>query len=420
MNIPKEIYERIDQYREEMIRLQGDLTSKIALGSQNGGTGEHEKAEYLKGRLAQMNPDHLEEIQAPDPNAAHGYRPNLVARWNGTKGGPVTWALSHMDIVPPGDITLWDGDPYRIRVEEDRIIGRGVEDNQHGIVSSYFGLKALLDTGNRPERPVGLIFVADEETGSGFGLEYLLKSRADLFRPSDLIVVPDSGNEEGTMIEVAEKSMLWIKFTVLGKQCHGSTPDKGRNSLYGAARLIVALQQVKERFGARDDLFSPPYSTFEPTKMEANVPNVNTIPGRDVFHLDCRILPEYSLDEVLAHMGGIAREISEELGLGIEIEPLYRQPATEPTPKDAPVVKALARAIKSVTGKTAKPMGIGGGTVAAFFRRTNLPAAVWQTESGTPHQPNEFCLISSLLTDAKIFATLYMDPLNEKVRKIRG
>jgi succinyl-diaminopimelate desuccinylase len=154
--------------------------------------------------------------------------------------------------------------------------------------------------------------------------------------------------------------------------------------------------------------------------MEANVPNVNTIPGRDVFHLDCRILPEYSLDEVLAHMGGIAREISEELGLGIEIEPLYRQPATEPTPKDAPVVKALARAIKSVTGKTAKPMGIGGGTVAAFFRRTNLPAAVWQTESGTPHQPNEFCLISSLLTDAKIFATLYMDPLNEKVRKIRG
>ncbi|MDD5205381.1 MAG: M20 family metallo-hydrolase [Desulfobacterales bacterium] len=419
MNIPKEIYERIDQYREEMIRLQEDLTSKIALGSQNGGTGEHEKAECLKDRLAQMNPDHLEEIQAPDPNAAHGYRPNLVAKWNGTKGGPVTWALSHMDIVPPGDITLWDGDPYRIRVEEDRIIGRGVEDNQHGIVSSYFGLKALLDTGNRPERPVGLIFVADEETGSEFGLEYLLKSRADLFRPSDLIVVPDSGNEEGTMIEVAEKSMLWIKFTVLGKQCHGSTPDKGRNSLYGAARLIVALQQVKERFGASDDLFSPPCSTFEPTKMEANVPNVNTIPGRDVFHLDCRILPEYSLDEVLAHMGGIAREISEELGLGIEIEPIYRQPATEPTPRDAPVVKALARAIKSVTGKTAKPMGIGGGTVAAFFRRAKLPAAVWQTESGTPHQPNEFCLISSLLTDAKIFATLYMDPLNEKVRKIR-
>jgi len=390
------------------------------LGSQNGGTGEHEKAEYLKGRLLQLNPDHLEEIHAKDPHAAQGYRPNLVAKWNGKKKGPVTWVLSHMDIVPPGDLALWEGDPYMARVEEDRIIGRGVEDNQHGIVSSYLALRALLDTGNKPSRPVGLIFVADEETGSEFGLEYVIKNRGDLFQPSDLIVVPDAGNDEGTMIEVAEKSMLWIRFTVLGKQCHGSTPDKGRNSLYGAARLIVALQQVKDVFDAKDDLFSPPYSTFEPTKMEANVPNVNTIPGRDVFHLDCRVLPNYPLDEVLAAMGRIAAEISEELGIGIEIEPIYRQPATEPTPKDAPVVKALASAIRSVTGKTAKPMGIGGGTVAAFFRRAGLPAAVWLTESGTPHQPNEFCSISTLLSDAKVFATLFMDPLTEKVRKLRG
>jgi succinyl-diaminopimelate desuccinylase len=409
----KKVYERIDQYRDEVIRLQEALTSKIALGTQNGGTGEHGKAEYLKHELQRMGPDYVDEIQAPDPQATDGYRPNLVARWNGKMGGPVTWVLSHMDIVPPGDFTLWESDPYRIKVEEDRIIGRGVEDNHHGIVSSYLGLKGLLETGIRPDRPVGLIFVADEETGSEFGLEYVLKQRGDLFSPSDLIVVPDGGNEEGTMIEVAEKSMLWIRFTVLGKQCHGSTPAKGKNSLYGAARLIVALQGLKKRFRAKDKLFSPAFSTFEPTKMEPNVPNINTIPGKDVFHMDCRILPQYTLDEVLEYTGEIAGRISEELGLRIEIEPIYKQPATEPTPSDAPVVRALARAIKSVTGKKAKPMGIGGGTVAAFFRRANLPAAVWLTESGSPHQPNEFCSIGNLLLDAKVFATLYMDPMKD-------
>lgn len=413
MSIPEGVYERIHHYRDEVIRLQEELTSRIALGPQNGGTGEHEKANLLKERLLELSPDHLEEVQAPDQSAEHGFRPNLVAKWNGKKGGPVTWVLSHMDIVPPGDLSLWEGDPYRIRVEGDRIIGRGVEDNQHGIISSYLGLKALLETGSGPDRPVGLIFVADEETGSEFGLDYLLKQRRDLFDPADLIIVPDGGNEEGTMIEVAEKSMLWLKFTVLGKQCHGSMPEKGKNTLYGAARLIVALQRLKSRFAKKDDLFSPPYSTFEPTKMEANVPNVNTIPGKDVFYLDCRVLPKYKLDEVLAFTGSIAAKISEELGLAIEIEAVHRQAASDPTPADAPVVKALARAIRSVRGKDAKPMGIGGGTVAAFFRRVNLPAAVWLTDSGSPHQPNEFCIIGNLIEDAKVFATLYMGPAGE-------
>jgi succinyl-diaminopimelate desuccinylase len=73
------------------------------------------------------------------------------------------------------------------------------------------------------------------------------------------------------------------------------------------------------------------------------------------------------------------------------------------------VVKALAGAIRRVTGKKAKPMGIGGGTVAAFFRSAGLPAAVWCTVSDTAHQPNEYCLISNILTDAKIFACLYLD-----------
>ncbi len=411
MTVLTKVYDRIDQYRDELILLQQELTSRVAMSPVNGGTGEHEKAMFLRERLLELKPDFLEEIKAPDPKARDGYRPNLVARWNGVKGGPVTWVLSHTDVVPPGDLSLWEGDPYRVRVEGDRIIGRGVEDNQHGIVSSFFGLKALLETGNRPDRPVGLVFVADEETGSELGLEYMLKQRGELLSPSDLIVVPDGGEEEGTMIEVAEKSMLWIKFTVLGKQCHGSTPEKGKNSLYAAARLIVALQELKRAFGAEDGLFGPACSTFEPTKMEANVPNVNTVPGRDVFYVDCRVLPIYGIDEVLASAGRIAKEISDELGVEVELEPVHRQPATDPTPADAPVVAALARSIRKVTGKAARPMGIGGGTVAAFFRRAGLPAAVWITETGVPHQPNEFSLISSLLLDAKIFATLYMDPL---------
>jgi succinyl-diaminopimelate desuccinylase len=404
----EKILQTIDGYREEIIRLQGDLTSKVALGPQNGGTGEHEKADFLKEKLLQLKPDFIEEIKAPDTCARHGYRPNLVARWNGVSDEQTVWVLAHTDIVPPGDLSLWSTDPYQIKVEGDRIIGRGVEDNQHGIVSSYLAVKAVVESGEVPGRSIGLAFVADEETGSAFGLDYLLRNHSELFRPQDLIIVPDAGNEQGTMIEVAEKSMLWLRFTVTGKQCHASTPDKGRNSLYGAARLITELERLSQRFPLVDELFRPARSTFAPTKMEANVPNVNTIPGRDVFHVDCRILPNYPIDDVLASARAIAEGVANDLALSIEVEAVYRQDAAAPTPPDAPVVKALSAAIRRVTGLDAKPMGIGGGTVAAFFRKAGLPAAVWITESGSPHQPNESCLISNMITDAKVFACLYM------------
>jgi succinyl-diaminopimelate desuccinylase len=404
-----EIFERIDGYTDEIISLQKDLTSRVALGPVNAGTGEHDKAEYLKGKLRELNPDHLEEIKAPDGRAAKGYRPNVLARWEGEKGAPTVWVLSHTDIVPPGDLSLWDGNPYEVRVEGDKIIGRGVEDNQHGIVSSLVAVKAVLETAGRPRRSMALALVADEETGSAYGLDYVLRNHPHLFKPEDLIIVPDGGNEEGTMIEVAEKSMLWLKFTILGKQCHASTPEKGKNSLYAAARLIVELAALKKRFGERDHLFKPPVSTFEPTKMEANVPNVNTIPGRDVFHVDCRILPNYKVEEVLALAGDLAKIVAAELDVSIEVESVYRQDAAAPTPGDAPVVEALKKAVRKVKGLEAKPMGIGGGTVAAFFRKAGLPAAVWATESDTAHQPNEYCLISNIVADAKVFASIFMD-----------
>jgi len=49
------------------------------------------------------------------------------------------------------------------------------------------------------------------------------------------------------------------------------------------AMLILEMGKLKEKFTIKDPVFRPEESTFEPTKVEANVPNVNTIPGRDVF-----------------------------------------------------------------------------------------------------------------------------------------
>ncbi len=404
----KKIYEIIDKYRDEIIVFQSDLTKRVALSPDNGGTGEHEKAEYLKKRFKDMNPDSLIEIKAPDSRAKNGYRPSIIGRWGKDQTGNVVWVLSHMDIVPPGDLSLWDSDPYKVRVDGDRIIGRGVEDNQHGIVASCLAIKAVLESG-LTHNNMGLIMAADEETGSRYGLDYILKNHNDIFKHDDLIIVPDWGVEDGSMIEISEKSMLWLKITVKGSQCHASTPERGNNSLYGVARLILELEKLKGFYNFEDDLFSPPYSTFEPTKIEANVPNVNTIPGKDVFYLDCRVLPVYKIDEILKYVKKTSDRVGGKLNLDITFETVNREDASDSTPANAPVVTALKRAIKRVKRVDASTKGIGGGTVAAFFRRAGFNAAVWSTCLDVAHQPNEYCRIPDIIDDIKVFASIFLD-----------
>lgn len=406
-NLFAQVAERLGTYQQQMIDLQRELVSRNAVGPDHGGPGEVEKAAFLAALLREWGLK-VDNFPAPDDRVAGGERPNLVAWLPGQRPEKV-WVLSHMDVVPPGDEALWDSDPFTLRVEGDRIYGRGTEDDHHGIVTSLMAVKAILDLGIKPPRTLALALVSDEETGNEKGLIHLLQEQPQLFAPEDLIIVPDAGSLDGTLVEVAEKSILWLRLTLEGKQCHASRPDLGRNTLRACAHVILALEELAREFPAENPLFRPAVSTFEPTKKEANVPNINTIPGRDVFYLDCRVLPEYDLARVKEKVLALGEDAARRFEVSLQVEPVQELPSAPATPLQAPVVKALERAIREVYGREANPRGIGGGTVAAFLRQKGLPAAVWMTVSQTAHQPNEFSLLSNILGDARVLAHVFLE-----------
>lgn len=402
------ICEMIDSFTGDMIELQSLLTAIPAIAPESGGDGEQEKALALIRVLRGWGFKDLRSFDAPDDRTSSGVRPNILFTLQGRNPGRTTWIITHLDVVPPGELSLWTTDPYRAEVKDGRIFGRGTEDNQQDLVASIMAARAFLDTGITPESTIGLAFVADEETASSKGLGYLLEHHGQLFRATDCIVVPDFGNTDGSGIEIAEKSMLWLRFRTSGKQCHASVPSLGNNAMAAGAHLVVRLERLKALFAEADPLYDYPLSTFEPTKKEANVPNVNTIPGEDVFCLDCRVLPRYDLDDVLKEIRGIAREIEEERGVSIEVTVIQSGQAPAPTPVDAPVVSLLKEAVGEVYGIAARPVGIGGGTVAALLRREGLPVAAWSKVNRTAHQPDEYCDIATMAGNAKVFARLFL------------
>ncbi|MGD9897625.1 MAG: M20 family metallo-hydrolase [Calditrichaceae bacterium] len=402
---------QIDDLGTEAVELMKNIIPIKSLGPLNNGSGESEKAEFIKDYLKAIGVEEIEEYPAPDPSVPGGLRPNLVARVPGKNRNRTVWIMAHLDVVPEGDLSKWDTNPFEAVIKNGKIYGRGTEDNNQGLVSAIMTAKAFTDEGIQPENNLAILLVSDEETGSRFGLEFMIENHSDLFKKEDIFIVPDAGEPDSSMIEVAEKSILWIKFKTRGKQVHASMPEKGINAFKAASSLVVELDQLHQLFSASDPVFDPPISTFEPTKKESNVPNINTIPGDDVFYLDCRILPEYSIEDVLGRVKNICEGIEKKFNVNIEISTEQKEQAAPATPVDAPVVVALKKAVKDVYSTDAKAMGIGGGTVAAIFRRAGFNVAVWSTIDDLAHQPNEYCVIQSLVNDAKVFAHVCMQNL---------
>ena len=347
-------------------------------------------------------------FDAPDSSVSAGLRPNFLTTVDGINKTRNMWIITHLDIVPPGELSLWSSDPYKAYVRDNHIFGRGTEDNQQDMVASIFAAKAFLDEGITPAHSIGLFFVADEETSGGKGLYYVLDLPEKIFDKNDLIVVPDSGNPEGSLIEIAEKGILWLRFKTTGKQCHGSKPQLGNNAFSAASHLVTKLTKLRKKFDAADLLFDPPVSTFEPTKKEANVGNINTIPGEDVFYMDCRVLPQYDLEDVLKKIRKITKKVEKKFSVTIDIRhEQYVQPA-RPTPADAPVVAALQQAVEKVYHLKAQAGGVGAGTVATYLRKRDYPVAVWSKTNMNAHQPDENCPIDNMLGNAKVFAHLFL------------
>ncbi|MCD6368842.1 MAG: M20 family metallo-hydrolase [Thermoproteales archaeon] len=403
--ILSEIFQRISGEEKFVTEVLSETIKRNSVNPTFGGPGEYERSTYIEGILKDFSPDVLKRIEVEDERVPEGVRVNILAFFKGMSDKTL-WIIAHTDEVPEGDLNLWKTDPFKPVVKEGKVFGRGAEDNGHAIASMLLLAKIVNDIGVKPRLNIGLIFAADEEAGSNYGLKFILEKEKP-FKKGDLILVPDAGSPKGDFIEIAEKSILWLKITTVGKQTHASTPHKGVNAHRIGMKLALLMDEVlHSRFSLRDPLFDPAESTFEPTRKEENVGNINTIPGTDVIYFDCRILPQYNVDQVVEVVERTTKFVEETFKVKVRVEVVARSDAAPPTDPNSEVVIKLKEALEFARGIKARVGGIGGGTFAAYVRRMGFPAAVWSTVDGTAHQPNEYTKISNVIEDAKVFATL--------------
>ncbi len=399
----QDLTERLMSSDETIVELQTKLTAFQSRSPEQGGDGEKEKTEWILQWLREHGIADTTVLVSPDARVSSGGRPTLIAKIPGATDETL-WIFSHTDVVDAGDRTAWTHDPWTVHREGDWLYGRGVEDNQQALVSSLLLAEGIAHLGLTLKRSLGLVFMADEESGSSHGLGYVLDTAPNLFSRDDIFLVPDFGSPDASIIEIAEKGSYWYRIECRGKQCHASTPEKGINAFVAASALAVAFaEQLPARFPKRDPLFSPQTSTFVPSMPLTVTQGINIVPGRAIFHLDCRVLPEIAETEIRKELESIAGDIASRYSVDVDILPVQAQKPSR-TESNQPGEILLKQAIASVYECKPTLLGLGGGTVAAHLRHKGYPALVWSCITNTCHEPNERSSITATKKDSCVFA----------------
>lgn len=404
----------LDRQRGTIVTMQKELVSRPALNPEHGGTGEEAKLRWVADRLREYGITDFERLDYVDDRVPGKVRGNLAARLPGqTDGSPARrtlWLVSHLDVFPPGPPGNWKGDPFTLRVEGDLVYGRGVEDNHQAIVASLLLVESLRSTGVVPRLNIGLLFCSGALTNYTMNIGHVLDLEPDLFSPDDLILLMDYGSQNGAFIEVAEKTDVWLKFTVTGREGHASSPQECVNALAAGAAFIHALRGLDAVFPERNPLFVPPVSTFSPTMSENRSKAVNDIPGEFVFFVDARLIPEHSFNKLEQAMRDLAETVGRREGARIDFEVIERTASAPATPTNAPVVRLLGNAVKAQLGVEPEFGGIGGVTMASAIRERGFPVAVWGIQKNWRNKAEEYASIADQIKQAKVLARLLLDP----------
>ncbi|CAN5383405.1 M20/M25/M40 family metallo-hydrolase [soil metagenome] len=304
----------------------------------SSGPGERKAAEYVAASLSDVG------IESEIFESQSG-RTSLVARWgnqNSSRGGLLLHG--HLDVVP-AQASDWKFDPFAAEISDGYVIGRGAVDMKDFDAMLLSVVRARQRAGAIPDRPITLVFTADEEAGGVLGAHWLVDHHPELFEGLTEAIGEVGGfstvvgGKRLYLVETGEKGIAWMRLTAQGTAGHGSMKNAD-NAITHLARALVTLGEhqwqadpgpsmqlllakVRELTGSDStdpdvllEHFGPAVrmlgagvrNSTNPTMLQAGYKH-NVIPGEAVAYVDGRYLPGHADSFIPAVQGLVGREV---------------------------------------------------------------------------------------------------------------
>jgi acetylornithine deacetylase/succinyl-diaminopimelate desuccinylase-like protein len=329
---------------------------------------------------------------------------NLVVRRR-YGNGPTIALNAHGDVVPPGE--GWTHDPYGGAIERGRLYGRAAAVSKSDFATYTFAVRALESLGLPLAGGVELHFTYDEEFGGELGPGWLLSM--GLVKPDLLIAAGFS-----YQVVTAHNGCLQLEVTVHGKMAHAAIPDTGVDALRGAVAILNALYAQNTIYqGVTSEVagISHPYLNVGTISGGTNT---NVVPGKVVFKLDRRMIPEEDPARVEATIRRVIADAAATVpDIKVEIRRLLLARALQPLPGNAALVEALQRHGDIVFCEPIPVSGTPLYTDVRLYGEAGIPAAIYGAGPRTVLESNakraeEHLLLEDLRRATQVVArTLY-------------
>jgi len=358
----------IDAHFDEQVRFLQELV-RVPTDTPPGNNAPHAErtAELLQGFGLQAEAHPVPAAQVRD----YGLQSitNLIVRREYGAGGPRIALNAHGDVVPPGE--GWRHDPYGGEIEDGCLYGRAAAVSKSDFASYTFALRALEAVARPGRGAVELHFTYDEEFGGLLGPGWLLSQ--GLTRP-DLLIAAGFSYE----VVTAHNGCLQMEVTVHGKMAHAAVPATGVDALRAAVAILGALYAQNARYREiRSQVPGITHPYLNIGRIEGGT-NTNVVPGKVVFKLDRRMIPEENAAEVEADIRRIIAEAAAaQPGITVEIRRLLLANAMRPLPGNQPLVQAIQKHGQELFGEPIPAMGTPLYTDVRLYAEAGVPGVIY-------------------------------------------
>jgi len=364
----------IDAHFEEQVAFLSELV-KVPTDTPPGNNAPHavKTAQLLEqfGMKAKQIPIPKEVVQ----NAGLESITNLIVRREyGT--GPTIALNAHGDVVPPGE--GWTHDPYGARVVDGVMYGRATAVSKCDFSTFTFAVRALESLNAKLKGNVELHFTYDEEFGGELGPGWLLSHK--LTQP-DLMIAAGFSYQ----VITAHNGCLQLEVTIHGQMAHAAIPDSGVDALQGALPVLEKLYEqntLYKQITSSVEGISHPYLNIG--KIEAGT-NTNVIPGKVVFKLDRRMIPEEDPTQVEASLRTLISKTVEDYNrtrdsakqISVDIKRILLARSMRPLAGNAPLVDAIQKHAKTILKEDIPALGTPLYTDVRLYTEHGIPGVIY-------------------------------------------
>lgn len=315
---------------------------------------------------------------------------NFYARLG--NGKPHLCFAGHVDVVAPGDLSLWRCDPFKAKIENDILYGRGAVDMKGGIACFIVALEEYIKS-KKNFGSISILLTADEEGPAINGTKEMLAWLDKQGEKFDACLVgePTCANKIGDIIKIGRRGSLSAVITQEGVQGHVAYPELAKNPLPILLNRLYALSNKEFDKGTKD--FQA--TNLELTSIDTKNETFNIIPGQAHARFNVRFNEKWNVEK-------LKTEIENCLSLDETLTIQWQTPSECFKTEDEFLIKALQQSIEQVCAISPQ-LQTGGGTSDARFIKNYCSVIEFGLIGRTMHQIDESVAVGDLQSLVAIY-----------------